>query len=1182
MSPPRSPCALLAVALCLAAVAAADTGVLVLRDGLRSEYAFCREDEWGGWGKRHPCLPLFRGGLLDYAHRFEHYLAADPRLRVRTLDVETVRGDLPLGGIRLVILDDVRAAAIGRFAQPLLSFAEAGGSVVVVGGFHGFGGCQPNPRFSMTGRPSDYRTTPLARLLPVEVLASPDYTTTRTPKLAFAARSPLGAGLAPGAWPLHGYHRTRARPTAKVLATIDGQPLVAYHAVGRGLAVAFTGSELEVAYANWRADPWPDEASFWQRVAALALGALDLRLQLHAPAEPSLAATVEVTLTSLAAESRKVDLDAWIETPQGQRLATIVRHEPLRLPPGKPVAWTLKVDLAEAPPGARRTVVVRATDPRRDGALCTAAARLTAPPSDKGLPAATLHVADSVRRGRPLAGELTVEAKAPPAACRLSLLEGRRPLAAIDARPGTTRFALHTAALRPGPYTLQVATAEGRPLLAQRLHVAEYNPHFQNLLWWGQGDFPPGSHMRRRMVRDLLAHRTGAGAPPDVCERHGIWSMKTAGGIGALSRFAGADKKPEAQWTDATGKRRGKLCFNDPLFEASLARWAESLAPRLQRLHSLRIVHIEDEAGCPDCYCEDCLRLFRAQHGYEMPRPKKGFAPSPAFLDKWVARMDFKLATFARYHKRVRDELRKHLPDDVLVLTSLPQGFTVAHGETVLDHQRHLDAFWEHTYPGSEPLGAALTAHRVEMAAAALGAPDRPFIHLLQGFDEVSRVPKMPPREYMRLISWMALAHGADHLGWFVYRWMWWHMPGTEAWDAARDVAAQLERLAPTLEQLRPVHQPLALLYPLSQECADHLRSQTATDAELPQRAVWVWRVWHSTEDAYYALKFAGLPFEPLYEQSVMAGKLRYRAIVVPHADYLRKEVRDRLATFLDDGGHVYLGASSTLDLPGATKLPMDFLTLFNTYFPPGRKDEWGKERARCFWIRQVLEKAKTLRTLLAPLPDNPVALSQPQVVYNLRDGGDVKYLFLLNDTITQTVTPRQRDLRRGYAHFAILPMTYHRVRVGVSLRAPGPIIDVLARRRVATPDREGRATFEAELDGGGARLYALLPHRIRSLRLATRRAVAVGEPLAFHVGVWARHHLVVGVVPLEITLEAGGHTRRLYAATRAGECQGELPTDIELPTGGAVLTATELLTGRSVAQRLKLTPAEPLLTTTR
>lgn len=1077
MRPGRALGRLLLLLLAFHSVAEAATTVLVLRDGLRSEYGFCREDERGGWGARHPAVPLFRAGILDHAHRFQRYL---PKATVRTVDVETLGVDLPLRGADLVVVDDVRAAAVTRFAQQVVDFAEGGGAVIVVGGFFGFGGSEPHARFSMTKQVSDYRTTHLARILPVDVTAAPDYITVRRPKIAFAGAPSLGEGLALGAWPLYGYHRTRPKVTAKVLATLDGHPLIALHAVGRGRVVAFTGSELETAFANPKADPWPHEAVFWQRLVAAALGRRDA--QIPAP-------------------------------------------------------------------------------------------ELAAPPAPD--PTVSLAITNSVRRGTELKGEIAIAKDS--AARRLLLGKDGVTLAAIELKPGKVPFRIATRGLRPGVYDLVVAAADGTPVAAKRLHVAAYDPHFQNLLWWGQGDFPDGSELRRRMIADLRAHRVGAGAPVDLCERHGIWAMQSLGGIGALSKFAEANKKPESQWMDASGKRRGRLCFNDPLFTEALPKWADSKAPELAKLHSLGLLHIEDEAGCPDCYCEDCLRLFKAKHGTDMPRPTQGMKLSRDALDRWVARMDFKLATFARYHKAVYGAFKQRLPH-ATILTSLPQGFTVAHGETVIDHQRHLDAFWEHTYPGTEPLGAALTAHRVDMAAAAIGAPERPVIHLLQGFDEISRVPKMPPPEYIRLISWMALSHGADHLGWFVYRWMWWHMPGTEAWDAAGEMAALLERLAPTLANLGPTRYPIALLYPLSQEMADHLRAQTTTDAELPQRGVWTWRVWHSYEDAYFSMKLAGLPVEPLYEESVRAGKLRYEAIVVPHADYLRPEVVAGLRKYLDAGGAVYLGASSTLDLPGAQTLPLDFLTLFNTYFPAGRKADWQKERVRHYWIRTVLDKAEHLRRILAFHAKNPVVVSEPQVVWNLREGGAVRYLFLVNDRTTNPITPAQRELRGRYAHFVIMPMRFHPAHVAVSLKSSGPVYDVLSGGRVAEPGRDGRVAFKAELEGGGARCYALLPERIRSLRVAARKAIEAGAPLPIHVGVWGSRKLLAGVVPLKITLQSGKQIRTRYAATRAGECQLELATDLELPAGPARLTVTETLSGVSASRDLELLPPKPAL----
>jgi len=1138
--------------------AVARTDVLVLRDGLRSEYAFCPEDERGGWGERHPAVWMFRAGLLGHSRRFERYLAPSPGVKVLTIDLERDGDELSLDGVEVVVCDGVRAAVLAPVAERLVRFVEEGGSLVVVAGFEGLGGQPPNERFSMTKRPSDYRSTALAAVLPVEITASPDYVVNRRARVEFDPRSPLGAGLHPDEWPLFGYHKTRARPTAQTLATIDGWPLVAWHAVGRGFLVVFTGSELETAYVRPSADPWPEEAVFWQRMVALVLGVLEVGVSLEAAQGE--AVSLEAELRNHAAESRRLTLEAAIEDLHGVRWR-LANRQRLRLAPGATTTWKGRAALDALPPGRYRASVL-ATG-RGEGALFGATAPLVVepPPGVK----VGIEMPESVRRGTTARGRVRVEGAR---GAELRVVRGGRPLATLKLQPGTTPLEVHTGGLRPGRYELWVVAH--RPLASKPLYVADYNPHFQNLMWWGQGDYPDGSLMRRLMVRDLLRHHVGAAAPIAVCERHGIWSMPTTGGLRALSRFAGASEKPESRWQDASGRRGSTLCPNDPLFGQALGRWADGLANDYRKLHSLRLIHIEDEASAPDCYCEDCRRLFEAEYGYRMPRPRKDY--SPGFLDMWVQRMEFKLRSFGRYHKAIRDAFHARLPD-ALVLTSLPQGFTVAAGEDVVDHQRYLDAFWEHTYPGTEPLGAALTAHRVEMARELLGARSRPFIHLLQGFDYVAGVPKMPPRDYIRLIAWMSLAHGADHIGWFVYRWMWWLMPGTEAWEAVGEMGGLFEKLAPTLSRLRPARYPIALLYPLSQECVDYLRELTSSEEELPQRAVWRWRTWHAFQEAYFALKFAHLPFEPLYEEAVAAGKLPYQAVVVPHASHLRASVRKALANYIADGGAVFLGASSTLELPGARRLPFDFFTLFETYFPAGRRGAWQARRVRAYWLEAVLGKAERLKTILAPFHSGPLAISEPQVVWNIRHGGRAAYLFLINDTTTNPMSDAQRRMRGRFAHFAIMPMAFHPVRALCALKGRRVLYDAVAHRRVPATFEGDQTRFEIEIPGGDARLLAILPEAIEEVEATADRQVAAGEPLAFEVVVKGREAALDAVVPVEVRLEADAQERSAYVATEDGKAKGRLSTDIGLPPGRARLTARELLSGRACHLSVEITP---------
>ena len=340
--------------------ASARTGVLVLRDGMQSEYAFCREDEWGGWGKRHPVQWMFRAGLLDYAHRFERYLAPSPGLEVHTLDLEAHTGELPLGKVRLVVVDDVRASVLKPVATQLADFVDRGGSLIVVGGFQGFGGEEPHYRFSMTKKVSDYRDSGLAHILPLEIAASPDYVTTAKPKVEFSGAQPLGTGLDAASWPLYGFHRAVPKPTARVLATIDRAPLVAFHAVGSGYVVAFTGSELEAAFAAWNADPWVDGPAFWQRMAALALGRLDVGLTVRVPPPAGPALRVEAEASATGQMDRTLRVEGWAEDADGA-VWPLRGPESLRVEVGKSATWAAELPLKDVPPGAYRAFVRVAT-----------------------------------------------------------------------------------------------------------------------------------------------------------------------------------------------------------------------------------------------------------------------------------------------------------------------------------------------------------------------------------------------------------------------------------------------------------------------------------------------------------------------------------------------------------------------------------------------------------------------------------------------------------------------------------------------------------------------------------------------------------------------------------------------------------------------------------------------------
>ena len=70
--------------------------------------------------------------------------------------------------------------------------------------------------------------------------------------------------------PLLGYVQTRPKPASQVLlASIDGDPLLARWQCGRGVGVAFTSDVHGRWAAAWRR--WPDFGRFWGRLARHAM-----------------------------------------------------------------------------------------------------------------------------------------------------------------------------------------------------------------------------------------------------------------------------------------------------------------------------------------------------------------------------------------------------------------------------------------------------------------------------------------------------------------------------------------------------------------------------------------------------------------------------------------------------------------------------------------------------------------------------------------------------------------------------------------------------------------------------------------------------------------------------------------------------------------------------------------------
>ena len=151
-----------------------------------------------------------------------------------------------LGRYDVIILSDIGANSIQlapgvfeRFVpgedrlQALAAWTRGGGGLIMIGGYLSFSGFQGRAAF---------RNTAIAEVLPVEMLAEDDRW--ELPSGLSASVEQAGhpvLGTAGEDWPaLLGYNRTILKEGAELVASINGDPLIALSEQGTGRSAVFT------------------------------------------------------------------------------------------------------------------------------------------------------------------------------------------------------------------------------------------------------------------------------------------------------------------------------------------------------------------------------------------------------------------------------------------------------------------------------------------------------------------------------------------------------------------------------------------------------------------------------------------------------------------------------------------------------------------------------------------------------------------------------------------------------------------------------------------------------------------------------------------------------------------------------------------------------------------------------
>jgi uncharacterized membrane protein len=143
----------------------------------------------------------------------------------------------------------------------LAAWVEAGGALVMIGGYLSFTGFQALAAF---------RETDIAAVLPVEMLPGDDHIERPAGVVATVldATHPALGGIQ-GEWPaLLGYNRTLPKEGASVLATLGDDPLVAVWEYGAGRSAVFTSD----CSPHWAPPAFSDE---WDGYGLLFTGIVE-------------------------------------------------------------------------------------------------------------------------------------------------------------------------------------------------------------------------------------------------------------------------------------------------------------------------------------------------------------------------------------------------------------------------------------------------------------------------------------------------------------------------------------------------------------------------------------------------------------------------------------------------------------------------------------------------------------------------------------------------------------------------------------------------------------------------------------------------------------------------------------------------------------------------------------------
>lgn len=214
-----------------------------------------------------PLRAALEAGGLEVTYLPNHVAAADFPDSAKALGRYDVVILSDIGANTLLLHPETFARSVPRPDRlaAIGDYVEAGGGLVMVGGYLTFAGIDGKARWA---------GTPVERALPVSIATHDDRVESPagTTPLVRQLDHPIVAGLPP-TWPdLLGYNRVTPRDGADVVVAVGDDPLIVAGAFGAGRGAAFTSD----CGPHWCPPPfveWESYAQMWQQLVGWVAGA---------------------------------------------------------------------------------------------------------------------------------------------------------------------------------------------------------------------------------------------------------------------------------------------------------------------------------------------------------------------------------------------------------------------------------------------------------------------------------------------------------------------------------------------------------------------------------------------------------------------------------------------------------------------------------------------------------------------------------------------------------------------------------------------------------------------------------------------------------------------------------------------------------------------------------------------